>query len=173
MRVKLAVLMFVLVTGLVTVGCGPGIPAGTGPTDSAATSSTALTAVGPAWDEYRHSLLAWADDVATDSSSAAESDDENHPDDADDSYYRREVEQQQERLSSLEQLKPPPEIASLHQRLLSAFRDFVEADEVYRATQAAKNYLAGIRAGIMAQEELSKVNSALLELVQALEQSEG
>ncbi len=60
----------------------------------------------------------------------------------------------------------------MHQELVEAFRGFYQADELYQETQAAKNYLAAIKAGMEAQGQLEKVNDALLQLVQALKETE-
>jgi hypothetical protein len=173
MRARLGFLVFfLLVTGFGVGGCRSSVPAGGGPMDSATTAPTVFADTGHDWEDYQGSLLAWADAFATESSSGVESRDGDYPDSGN-SYYRQEIEQQRNRLSALERLQPPSQLASLHRRLVNAFEDFVQADEVYRETQIAKNYLAGIKAGIVAQQRLGVVNSALLELVQALGQPDG
>ncbi len=171
MRVRLGVLTLIMATALVMVGCGSGTSTSGGeenPTVSAPTSSTDNSG---AWDDYRDSLLAWADKRATGPPPTTGSDAQPSAD-FDDSAYRERVERELEDLSKLEQLKPPPELAALHQKLVEAFRGFCQADELYQETQAAKNYLAAIKAGMEAQEQLDKVNGALLQVVQALEAAE-
>lgn len=171
MSVRPWVLAFVLAVTLVTVACGSGTSA-SGNQGDVATSGRSVSAYDSgAWNDYRDSLLAWADDLGANSRTAAEYEEENAPSLTDSSYSER-VERNLEDLDSLEQLNPPPELLALHQKLVEAFRGFCEADELYLETQIAKNYLAGIRAGIKAQQQLGKVNSALLELIQTLKAAE-
>ncbi|MFH0915883.1 MAG: hypothetical protein V1912_05485, partial [bacterium] len=176
MRVRLGVLTLILATALAIVGCGSGTSTGSGQEDSttsAPTRSAPTTSAdnSGAWDDYRDSLLTWADDLAISTPPATGYDEEGYPD-SDDSSYRKDVERAVEDLANLEQLKPPPELAALHQKLVEAFRGFCQADELYQETEAAKNYLAAMKAGTEAQEQLDKVNDALLQLVQASKAAE-
>jgi hypothetical protein len=127
------------------------------------------SAGGSAWAEYRDSLLNWAEGIAA---SAPESTDygADSPPSVDDSDYDVQVEGQLDSLRALERLDPPPELAAMHQDLVHAFKDFYEADKLYRQTQAARNYLAAIKAGIEAQQKLDRVNGVLLQLVEALKE---
>lgn len=171
MSVRPCVLALVLVIALMVVACGSGTSA-KGDGGDAATSGLSTSADdSDAWSDYRVSLLAWADGLGTNSRTAAEYEEQNAPSLTDSSYSER-VERNLEDLNGLERLNPPPEVLALHQKLVEAFRNFCEADELYLETQIAKNYLAGIKAGIKAQQQLDKVNSALLELVQTLEAGE-
>jgi hypothetical protein len=171
MRVRLGVLTLIMATALVMVGCGSGTSTSGGQEDPTASAPTSSPEDSGAWYDYRDSLLAWAENRATNPPPTAGSDEEASPD-FDDSTYRKRVERELEDLSNLEQLKPPPELAALHQKLVEAFRGFCQADELYQETQAAKNYLAAIKAGTEAQEQLDKVNGALLQVVQALKAAE-
>ena len=171
MRVRLGVLTLVLATALVIVGCGSGTSTSSSQEDSTASAPTASTDNSGALDDYRDSLLTWADDRATNTPPATGYDEEGYPD-FDDSSYRKRIERELEGLNNLEQLKPPPELAALHQKLVEAFRSFCQADELYQQTEAARNYLAAIKAGVEAQEQLDKVNDALLQLAQAFKAAE-
>jgi hypothetical protein len=158
----------VLAATLMIVGCGPATPSAGSP-EEPGISGSFPSAGGSAWASYRDSLLKWAEGIA---SSAPESTDyggESLPS-IDDSDHDAQVEGQLENLRALERFDPPPELAAMHQDLVRAFRDFYEADELYRQTQAARNYLAAMKAGIEAQQKLDRVNVVLLQLVEALKE---
>jgi hypothetical protein len=171
MRLKLGILTGVLAVAILIVGCGAGSSSSSGRGDPRGSAQTPSEDGTEAWGDYRDSLLAWADDRATNASPATAYDEDAYSD-LDDSSYRERLERELEDLGRLEELRPPSELAALHQKLVEAFRDFYRADELYQETQAAKNYLAAIKAGIDAQEQLGEVNDALFELVQAVKAAE-
>lgn len=159
-------LMLFMATTLAMFGCGSGMSTDDTQEDSPPSSPVVPTDNTGAWDDYRDSLLAWADDFGVNPPATTQYGEEGHGD-IDVTSYRKRLEGELEDLNKLEQMKPPAELVALHQRLVDAFRGFCQADELYGETQAAKNYLAAIKAGIEAQQQLDKVNAALLELVQA------
>lgn len=174
MRVRLGVLALILATALLMVCCGSGTSTNGGQEDSTESAPTISPDHRGAWDDYRESLLAWADDLAAATPPETGYDEEGKPD-LDDFGYRIPVEREVQALKDLERLErlePPPELVTLHHELVEAFRGFCRADELYRETEAARDYLAHIQAGLMAQEQLDKVNDALLQLVQAFQAAE-
>ena len=64
MRVRLGVLALILATVLLMVCCGSGTSTNGGQEDSTESAPTISTDHRGAWDDYRESLLAWADDLA-------------------------------------------------------------------------------------------------------------